>query len=409
MANEITRTQLDISLTDLVKILADTGSSSLVFIDLYYTSAELVYSQPPQEQLTAATRIRSIWIDQVRYVGVRDWTRAWLAGVAANRAQALKVLSGRPPRIIGTNVATTSGDRLTQASAATSTSTSPLVRPPQRVTAGEAGPEGPQGLQGPQGEQGLEGLPGPQGPKGDPGLDALNIRSFQVDELGQLVAIFEDSSSQIAGSVVGPPVNITVGSVTSGFAPAVTVTGGPLDYTLDFVLVPGPSGPGTGDVLTTSSYLDPAWLTLTAAKVGLGNVTNESKATMFTSPVFTGSVSLTNKVVRSVAASVKRGTFIPSVATVDTVDTFSVSAYRTAIYHLQATDPTYGYQYSKLTLIHDGTTVTMIESDVVFTATSSPYMVYDCTISGATATLTGLALAGSQTTVIKGWVELIGV
>lgn len=33
-------------------------------------------------------------------------------------------------------------------------------------------------------------------------------------------------------------------------------------------------------------------VTITATDVGLGNVTNESKATMFTSPVFTGSVNL---------------------------------------------------------------------------------------------------------------------
>ncbi|KKP94308.1 MAG: putative T4-like protein proximal tail fiber [Candidatus Nomurabacteria bacterium GW2011_GWF2_36_126] len=34
----------------------------------------------------------------------------------------------------------------------------------------------------------------------------------------------------------------------------------------------------------------PAWSTVTATDVGLGNVTNESKATMFTSPTFTGTV-----------------------------------------------------------------------------------------------------------------------
>ena len=43
-------------------------------------------------------------------------------------------------------------------------------------------------------------------------------------------------------------------------------------------------------VVTGGSYSDPSWLTLTASKVGLGNVTNESKATMFASPTFTGTV-----------------------------------------------------------------------------------------------------------------------
>jgi hypothetical protein len=44
-------------------------------------------------------------------------------------------------------------------------------------------------------------------------------------------------------------------------------------------------------VVTTGSYSDPSWLTLTKSKVGLGSVDNESKATMFSSPTFTGTVS----------------------------------------------------------------------------------------------------------------------
>ena len=40
-------------------------------------------------------------------------------------------------------------------------------------------------------------------------------------------------------------------------------------------------------VYTTGSYSDPTWLTISKNKVGLGNVTNESKATMFTSPALT--------------------------------------------------------------------------------------------------------------------------
>ena len=37
---------------------------------------------------------------------------------------------------------------------------------------------------------------------------------------------------------------------------------------------------------------NPAWDTVTASDAGLGNVTNESKATMFTSPTFTGTVTI---------------------------------------------------------------------------------------------------------------------
>jgi hypothetical protein len=45
---------------------------------------------------------------------------------------------------------------------------------------------------------------------------------------------------------------------------------------------------------TTGQYWrgDKSWQTLNATAVGLGNVTNESKATMFTSPTFTGTVTL---------------------------------------------------------------------------------------------------------------------
>jgi len=141
---------------------------------------------------------------------------------------------------------------------------------------------------------------------------------------------------------------------------------------------------------------------VTATMVGLGNVTNESKSTMFSSPTFTGTVTQPGSVIRAVTASV-------SGFGLDPIDTFDSTVYRAAIYHIQSSDPTYGYQYSKLTMIHDGTTVTMTESDVVFTRNTSSYMVYDCTITENTATLSGAAFQGTQTTVIKGWVQLIGV
>lgn len=44
----------------------------------------------------------------------------------------------------------------------------------------------------------------------------------------------------------------------------------------------------TNGVVTSGNYADPSWLSISAAKVGLGNVTNESKVTMFTNPALTG-------------------------------------------------------------------------------------------------------------------------
>jgi hypothetical protein len=91
-----------------------------------------------------------------------------------------------------------------------------------------------------------------------------------------------------------------VGTVTAGGSPSVSITGGPTNYALNFVLQAGPAGSGSGDVSTLSLYDNPAWITsldaskitgLSASSVGLTNVTNESKATMFSSPTFTGTVS----------------------------------------------------------------------------------------------------------------------
>ena len=56
--------------------------------------------------------------------------------------------------------------------------------------------------------------------------------------------------------------------------------------------ITGNAGTVTNGVVTTGTYTDPTWLTLTAGKVGLGNVTNESKTTMFASPTFSGTVTL---------------------------------------------------------------------------------------------------------------------
>jgi hypothetical protein len=58
--------------------------------------------------------------------------------------------------------------------------------------------------------------------------------------------------------------------------------------TITASLIGNVTGTVTNGVVTTGSYTDPDWLTISKAKVGLGNVTNESKATMFTSPTFTG-------------------------------------------------------------------------------------------------------------------------
>lgn len=56
--------------------------------------------------------------------------------------------------------------------------------------------------------------------------------------------------------------------------------------------ISGNAGTVTNGVVTSGSYSDPSWLTLTAGKVGLGNVTNESKSTMFSGPTLTGTTTV---------------------------------------------------------------------------------------------------------------------
>jgi hypothetical protein len=119
----------------------------------------------------------------------------------------------------------------------------------------------------------------------------LPIRTFEVDHDGNLIAVFDDSTIINAGNVIGPSPVFTIGTVVSGASPSVTISGTSPNYVLNFELEAGPVGTGAGDISSGSLYADPAWITsLAASKVGLGNVTNESKATMFTSPTFTGTV-----------------------------------------------------------------------------------------------------------------------
>ena len=91
-----------------------------------------------------------------------------------------------------------------------------------------------------------------------------------------------------AGTLTGTTLNATV--VNSSLTTVGTLTH--LTVTNDINgSVTGNAGTVTNGVVTTGTYADPIWITsLAASKVGLGNVTNESKATMFASPTFTGTV-----------------------------------------------------------------------------------------------------------------------
>jgi hypothetical protein len=91
-------------------------------------------------------------------------------------------------------------------------------------------------------------------------VSAVGVGSVSVNSLGRLIVTYTDLRTSDAGSVV---TNITVGTVTQGDVVGATITGTPPNQLLNLVLP-------------------------TATALGLGNVTNESKVTMFTNPTFTG-------------------------------------------------------------------------------------------------------------------------
>jgi hypothetical protein len=248
--------------------------------------------------------VAAIWIGGKQYTTPSTWTAAWLRAYNTNKANGVKVLTAgsRPTVITAANLTITSGAKLTNSTVTTTAA----VATTAAVTSVAATPSGPTGLQGARGEQGIQGIKGdtgetgamgPQGIQGETGLtgaagvNPLPIRTFEVDHDGNLIAVFDDSSIINAGNVVGPPPVFTIGTVVAAAVPKVTISGTTPNYVLNFELESGPIGPGGGDVSTLSLYADPAWITsLAASKVGLGNVTNESKATMFSSPTFTGTV-----------------------------------------------------------------------------------------------------------------------
>ena len=78
--------------------------------------------------------------------------------------------------------------------------------------------------------------------------------------------------------------------------------------TLTGVSIDGNAGTVSNGVYTTGSYSDPTWLTISATKVGLGNVTNESKTTMFSNPTFTGNFQAGTNTSSTVRFNVGTGT-----------------------------------------------------------------------------------------------------
>ena len=276
-------TILNLDLANYTKIVTGTGANPRS-LELTFTQAEIINSLPPQSPINSYT-ISAIWISGRRYTTVSDWTKAWAQAYVTNRQAGIKVKTAgtRPTTVSAKNITLGSGASLSAATPAVSVvdSRSSAVRTVQdgeRVVL----VTGPQGLTGP---------PGPPGTLGADGRNGVGIQNIAVDAAGNLLVSLDNGTTVNAGLV---NLALGIGTITQGSTVGATITGAGLSTELNLVL-PNAIALGLGNVTNESKltmFSNPTFTGtvsgVTASHVGLGSVTNESKATMFTSPAFTG-------------------------------------------------------------------------------------------------------------------------
>jgi len=279
-------TTLNLDLANYTKIVTGTGTNPRS-LELTFTQAEIINSLPPQSPINSYT-ISAIWIAGRRYTTVADWTKAWAQAYVANRQAGIKVkLAGtRPTTVSAKNITLGSG-----ASLAASTPTASVID--SRSSAVRTVQDGERVvlITGPQGLTGPPGPPGTLGADGRNGIDGIGVADIAVDAAGRLLVELDNGTVIDAGAV---NLSLSVGSVTQGSVVGATITGSGLTTELNLVL-PNTAALGLGNVTNESKatmFANPTFTGtvsgVSAAMVGLGAVTNESKLTMFTSPEFTG-------------------------------------------------------------------------------------------------------------------------
>ena len=147
------------------------------------------------------------------------------------------------------------------------------------------------------GPQGLTGPPGAPGTLGADGRNGVGVQNIAVDVAGNLLVELDNGNTINAGAV---NLSLSIGSITQGNPVSASITGAGLETELNIVL-PNTEALGLGNVTNESkatmfnnpTFTGTAAFTgtvtgVSAAMVGLGNVTDESKLTMFASPAFTG-------------------------------------------------------------------------------------------------------------------------
>lgn len=141
------------------------------------------------------------------------------------------------------------------------------------------------------GPQGLTGPPGAPGTLGADGRNGIGIENIAVSAEGNLLVELDNGTTVDAGLV---NLALSIGSITQGNPVSASITGAGLSTELNIVL-PNAEALGLGNVTNESKptmFSNPTFTGtvsgVSAAMVGLGNVTNESKTTMFTDAVLTG-------------------------------------------------------------------------------------------------------------------------
>jgi hypothetical protein len=145
------------------------------------------------------------------------------------------------------------------------------------------------------------------------GVTAAMVGLGNVDntsDVNKPVSTAQASAIALKANIASPTFTGTVSGITASMVGAPSGSG-------------TSTGSNTGDqdlsglvtkITTVNGHALSGNVTVTASDVGLGNVTNESKATMFTSPTFTGTVTLPTSTPSSALEAASKG-YVDSVAT----------------------------------------------------------------------------------------------
>ena len=276
-------TTLNLDLANYTKIVTSTGANPRS-LELTFTQAEIINSLPPQSPINSYS-ISAIWIAGRRYTTVSDWTKAWAQAYVTNRQAGIKV------KIAGTRPTTVSAKNITLGSGASLSATTPTTTVvDSRSTAVRTVQDGERVVLV-SGPQGLTGPPGAPGTLGADGRNGVGIQNIAVDAAGNLLVSLDNGTTVNAGLV---NLALSIGTITQGNPVSASITGAGLSTALNLVL-PNTTALGLGNVTNESKstmFNNPTFTGtvtgVTAAHVGLGSVTNESKTTMFANAALTG-------------------------------------------------------------------------------------------------------------------------